>query len=262
MKKIILLGIIIILLIPVTGSTGEKYSEEDLLMGMLNDLNGDFLEGDIDVGGAILDEFIGESEVEKISEEVKDFMGILGTEVELNRDITELKGKYYSREVISHEGFNQVSIYGYDKNENPITVITTSYLDNESNNGETSLYINLIKVEKNLSINGIMENINSIYKKYGKVVDNTICIIGEASGKLKTDELNKDVDKIIEKYRGKIVEEYSDENLLSYTIYTPFINKEIFSGKKRINLNLAIRYNEFEDKTYFWIGTPIITTGY
>ena len=29
-----------------------------------------------------------------------------------------------------------------------------------------------------------------------------------------------------------------------------------------MNLNIAIRYNEYEEKTYIWIGTPIITIGY
>ncbi|OZV13462.1 hypothetical protein CIW83_04260 [Tissierella sp. P1] len=51
-------------------------------------------------------------------------------------------------------------------------------------------------------------------------------------------------------------------SLVSYTAYTPLIESSIFSGEKKVNLNLAIRYNENEDKTYIWIGTPIITTGY
>jgi hypothetical protein len=29
-----------------------------------------------------------------------------------------------------------------------------------------------------------------------------------------------------------------------------------------MNLNIGIRFNEYEGKTYIWIGTPIIAIGY
>lgn len=262
MKKFILIGIIIILLVPITESTGARYTEEDLLMGMLETLEGEFLEGDINIGGTILDEFIEWEQLESISNEVKTHMEILGKEVDLNRDITGEKGKYYSKESISEDGFNQVAIYGFDKYENPITIIVTSYLDFEDNQGETSIYINLIKVEQKLSINDIIEDISNVYKKYGKNVENTVCVMGTASGELKGNKLKKKVNGVLKKYNGKIVEEYTDKTISSYTIYTPLIKREIFSGKRKVNLNLAIRYNEYEGRTYFWIGTPIITTGY
>lgn len=262
MKKNILLGIIILLLVPVTNSTGVKCNEEDILMGILEELDGEFLEGDINVGGTILDEFIDKKQVEIISDEVKKHMKILGKEADLNRDISNLEGKYYSKEVIVEDGFNQVSIYGFDKYKNPITIIVTSYLDLEDNIGETSIYINLIKVEQNISINDIISNINNVYIKYDRNVENTVCVIGTASGKLKENQLNKNINGVLKKYNGKIVEKYSDKSVSSYTIYTPLIEKQIFSGKKKVNLNLAIRYNEYEDKMYFWIGTPVITIGY
>ena len=50
--------------------------------------------------------------------------------------------------------------------------------------------------------------------------------------------------------------------ITSYTVFTPYIDNYIFFFRKRVNLNLAIRYNEYENRTYIWIGTPIITTGY
>ena len=189
-------------------------------------------------------------------------MGILGDQVDLNRDITEEKGKYYTKESISEDGFNQLAIYGFDKHKNPITIIVTSYFDFEDKKGQTSIYINLIKVEKFSSINDIIKDVSHIYSEYGKTIENTVCVMGTASGKLKENLLNKKINGVLKKYNGNVVEKYIDETIHSYTIYTPLIKRELFSGKKRVNLNLAIRYNEYEDKTYFWIGTPIITTGY
>lgn len=66
----------------------------------------------------------------------------------------------------------------------------------------------------------------------------------------------------IYKIKGEIVDKYMDGNLISYTAYTDNIDKKIFAGKDRINLNIALRYNEYDDQTLIWIGTPIITSGY
>lgn len=262
MKKIILFAIILSLLIPAFTMASKKHSEEDVLLGILKELNGEFLEGDLNMGGVILDEFIYKEDIELIGKEIKNSLGILGEEVDINRDITDLEGQNYSKEVIYEEGFNQMAIYGYDENLNPITIIISSYLGPDFNNGETTLFINLIKREKNFIINGIIEKVESIFNKFNKPVEITTCIIGRIEGKLEEDNLEKNATKAIKKFRGKVVEEYFDESLLSYTAYTTLIESSIFSGKKKVNLNLAIRYNEDDNETYIWIGTPIITTGY
>jgi len=31
---------------------------------------------------------------------------------------------------------------------------------------------------------------------------------------------------------------------------------------KKVNMNLAIRYNSYEDRTYIWLATPVITVEY
>ena len=66
----------------------------------------------------------------------------------------------------------------------------------------------------------------------------------------------------IVKLNGKIVDEYKDENLISLTGFTDYIDYNILAGEDRINLNIALRYYEYDNKTIIWIGTPIITSGY
>ncbi len=248
MKKFILFAIILSLLVPTLTMAGKKHSEKDVLEGMLK---GEFLEGDLNMGGVLLDEFISKEEIESLGERIKISLGIIGEEADINK-FTEDKGKYYYNETIYEEGFNHMSIYGYDIHENPITIAISSYLDSELSNGETTLFINLIKDKQNFSINGIIEKIEGIFKDYGKSLE----------GRLEKMDLNKAVVKAMKRFKGKVVEEYTDESIFSYTAYTPLIESFIFSGEKKINLNLAIRYNEYEDKNYIWIGTPIITTGY
>lgn len=262
MKKIILFAIIVTLLIPAFSIAGDKYDENDLLVHMLKDLKGEFLEGDLNMGGVLLEEFLSIEEMEMLSEKIKNKLGVIGEEMDFNRDISEMDGEYYAKDVIYDDEFHQVSIYGYDQKKNPITIIISSYLNPEFNESETTVFVNLIKREKNFKINDIIGVVENIFREYGKPVDITTCVIGTLEGKIKDSSLDKSVSKAIKQVKGRIVEEYIDSEISSYMIYTPFIESSIFSGEKKVNLNLAIRYNEYENKTYIWIGTPIITTGY
>lgn len=262
MKKIILFAIIVTLLVPAFTMAGNKHNENDILMRMLKDLKGEFLEGDLNMGGVLLDEFLSIEEMDLLAEEVKNSLGVLGEEMDFNRDISEMDGEYFAKDLILGEGFNQISIYGYDIEKNPVTIMISSYLSPEFNNGETTVFVNLIKREKNFKINGIIENVENIFREYGKLVDITTCVIGTIDGNLEDYFIERDIARAIKRSKGKIIEEYIDEEIVSYMIYTPLIESTIFSGEKKVNLNLAIRYNEYEEKTYIWIGTPIITTGY
>ena len=259
MKKIGLFAIILFMILPMTKSTCERYTEEDILMGILHNLDVEFLEADINLGTQISKDFKDQRDMKKLSDEIIADLGIIGNEVHSNRDITSLKGKYYVRETISEEDFNQVSIYGYDKSKNAVSVVLTSYSYEDIGESETNLFINLIKQEKNLDISGI---INSVYNKYGKPVDNTTCVIGTVEGRLDRHSLKENIQDTLKRYKGKIIEKYEDDDLISYTGFTPYIKHSMYSGEKRVNLNLAIRYNKYENKTYFWIATPIIATGY
>lgn len=262
MKKLIILAIIITLLIPAFTLAGRKHNENDVLMNMLKDLNVEFLEGDLNMGGIILDEFLSLDDMDIIAQRAKDTLGVLGEEINLNEDIMDLDGEYYFKEYVYTDDYNQISIYGYDSYKNPVTIMVSSYYSPEYNNGETTLFINLIKMEKIFDINGIIESVEGVFMDFNKPVDITTCVIGTIQGRFDENTMERTILKTIKKSKGKIVEEYVDSSIISYMIYTPYIEKFISSGIKKVNLNLAIRYNEYEDRTYIWIGTPIITTGY
>ena len=58
-------------------------------------------------------------------------------------------------------------------------------------------------------------------------------------------------------YGGKL-----DNNLISVSAYTPSIVQAVEVNGQKVNLNLAVRFNSYEDKTYIWLATPVITTEY
>lgn len=245
-KLLLLTGIIIILLIPIFGSARGKNEEINILENVLEELGGEFLEGDLNMGATIVEEFLGEEDIRSIGEDVS-----------LKMDLIEME-----KEFIKEENFNQLNIYAYNEEENPITIMISSYSDPYTNIAETTLFINLIKRGKNFDINGIIEKIETIFNEFNKPIDITTCIIGTIEGRIEYNRLESKMLKAMDKLKIKVVEEYTDESIISYTGYTSLIDNSIFSGKEKVNLNLAIRYNENENKNYIWIGTPIITTGY
>ncbi|MFA5577062.1 MAG: YwmB family TATA-box binding protein [Tissierellaceae bacterium] len=246
MKKILIFALIVLLLIPTFTMAGKKYTEEEILLGMLRELRGDFLEGEINMGGSLLDRFIGAQEIKELGDRVKERL-----------EIWEIE-----REEVHDEDFSHLAIYGYNVEENPVTVILSSFQDFQTNIGETTLFVNVIKDDANFNINDIIDKIENIFSDFGRTADLTTCVIGTIEGRLNSNHMEMYGKKAMKKYRGKIVEKYVDQLMSSFTIYTPLIENHIFSYEKRVNLNMAIRYNEYENKTYIWIGTPIITTGY
>jgi hypothetical protein len=143
-----------------------------------------------------------------------------------------------------------------------LTIILSSYLNEDGTSGETYLYINLIKKEHFIEINDIIYKIEDIFRNYGEKAEITTCIIGSFDGKFTEKDVEKKVKKAIHKLNGKIVDVYKDDQMISYTAYTDYIENNILAGEDKINLNVAIRYNEYDDNTLIWIGTPIITSGY
>ncbi|MDR7869474.1 MAG: YwmB family TATA-box binding protein [Tissierellaceae bacterium] len=261
MKKFILFAIIITLLIPIGSAAETKYGELDVLYTIMDDLGADYLQEDIIFNGVILNRFIKIDEMEIIGKDLISNLKLLGTEIDplISESHNE---KFYTKEIIVEENFGQICYIGQDKDKNNISIILNSYRHEEELIGETYLYVNIVKSSDFLKKNDIIEEIKSIYEMYNSKVEITSCLIGEISNDLNSDNKIKNIKKSLKRIDGEVIEEFSDESMISYTIYTPYIDQYIKIGSDRINLNIAIRYNETENKHYIWLGTPIITVGY
>ena len=246
MKKILIFAIIISILIPILSLAEKDYDENEILLNILNDLGGELQEGETSINGVLLKKFLDKDELNNLTNELLAKIGIVE----------------FHREEIYGDGYSQINLYSYDSNKNPITMIISSYIDADSKMDETYLYLNLINKEHFLTNNDIINSVESIFKEYDSFMEITSSIIGYIDGNAWNDEIEKKAIGALRRLKGNTVETFKDVNLLSYTAYTPRIVKNITIGEKKINLNLAIRYNDYEDKTFIWIGTPIITSGY
>jgi hypothetical protein len=88
------------------------------------------------------------------------------------------------------------------------------------------------------------------------------CFTGFYEGKMSEDEVDDILGRVFSKIDAKEVDGVDDSGLKSVTAYSPAISNYMRIGGSKVNINLAVRYNSYEDRTYIWIGTPVITTEY
>lgn len=107
-----------------------------------------------------------------------------------------------------------------------------------------------------------VEALTAVLKKCDMNPDINICITGSLDGNLKDSELETVCAKILESAGANKVEGMKDKGLISVSAFSPSINEAVRVNGKQVNLNVAVRYNSYEGKTYIWLATPVITTEY
>jgi hypothetical protein len=104
-------------------------------------------------------------------------------------------------------------------------------------------------LEKTLNARGIRPKFNS-------------CITGCFDGKTDNIALNAACAKIFAEAGARKVEGIREGSLISVSAFSSAIRETVDDNGNKVNLNLAIRYNSYENKTYIWLATPVITTEY
>ena len=91
------------------------------------------------------------------------------------------------------------------------------------------------------------------------------CVVGSVDGKLSESERVELAGKLFGEFGGAAVAD-SLENIFSdYYVaygYTTGIKESRNVGGKRINLNVAISYDEEKNKTKIYMGSPLINTDF
>lgn len=108
----------------------------------------------------------------------------------------------------------------------------------------------------------IRRNVLPVFEKCSMKAEVNACITGSYAGKLPRSRLNEIFRKVFKKAEAQKVEGMDERNMISVSAYTPVIGEWVRVNGSRVNLNLAARYNSFEDRTYLWLATPVITTEY
>ena len=118
------------------------------------------------------------------------------------------------------------------------------------------------KTKQNSSIRQMQEEIRQISAKYGTSPHISTCLIGWLNGTLRDGEQHDLLQKAFKVIDAKIVDELEEESFISYTGFTSRIIEWLQVGGQKINLNMAMHYSQYDNRTYVTIGSPIITREY
>lgn len=89
-----------------------------------------------------------------------------------------------------------------------------------------------------------------------------LVIKGEISGKMLPDTQRELGEKLIKRLGADKVFDSFNADMYSLYAYNKSINNYISIGKDNINVNVAFAYNELEDVTYVYVGSPIVNYDY
>lgn len=88
--------------------------------------------------------------------------------------------------------------------------------------------------------------------------ETTLQLLGAYAGKLAFSEWDRLADQMIGKLSGKVIYENRDEELYTIYAYSNLLAEYITVEEKKINMQVAVRYEADNDRTVVYLATPII----
>lgn len=160
---------------------------------------------------------------------------------------------------IEENNFRQIEVE-YTENTRHINISVQSL----KNGAKRETYMLIDEYLINGYDNALKEKllINSTYKVLKLKPKTAVCFVGTFKGKLNKEKNSSIVKLVLEKLNARKIEGMEDESIMSVSAYTDRLKEYIKLGSEKINLNVAIRYSSFDDKTYLWVATPIIAIEY
>jgi hypothetical protein len=115
----------------------------------------------------------------------------------------------------------------------------------------------------------IYEGIQSI-DRYKNIIEDTLAKLGvdykevtmkfegKYDGNLSLAEKNQIASNLVKELKGEIALEYDEGDLYTVYAYTGLLNEYIVSDGSKVNIQIAITYNELTNKSTVTLATPIL----
>ncbi|MBN4050686.1 MAG: hypothetical protein COA82_04770 [Alkaliphilus sp.] len=277
-KMIIVIVTLVVSLGILYASAGEYFNDQEIecetkrhaLINAFEISNADFFEANIHTSLYLKDVFFEISEMEIKKDE-------LISKLQLEGEIKTIEGRenfdsfmmqetfsdtregIYSNR-ISEDGYNQITVVSFDKS-GKITVIIL-YSSKYEDEKESFVIIDRTQNMRYEDIEIDKKTNEELLIKYGDEIETTICLVGTYHGRLTEIEKQKIFESLIKELDATVIDNVLNQMYTSATLYTPYIYEKVEFDETNINLQVAMRYNGFENKTYIWIATPFITYTY
>jgi len=161
---------------------------------------------------------------------------------------------------VTKNGLNQVYSQS-DKDDMNMSVIIEN--NSKENKGESYIIVDINENKVYKNIVGNYARLQKSLESYSNKVDIYTCLIGEYDNKISLNKSNNIIKNILNNLNAKEIERIEDDNFISITSYSRDLNgtKIEYLGRK-VNLNIGMRYSEYDQKTLIYVATPLIRLDY
>lgn len=106
------------------------------------------------------------------------------------------------------------------------------------------------------------ERLEDIYEEIGMEPNLNVYLKGKTAGQMTKKRQEELLEKIFGTLNASVVQEIDNANFYCVYGYTGAFERVIYQYGEKINVNLAITYNEEEDMTYLHLATPYISQSF
>ena len=223
----------------------NKISVEDSLIKSIESTKAQVMESTISVWSKINNSFMTEQQVE---EEMKAVLATINPEkttINIVKEHDEETNKQTLYASLGSKYYNiAVESIKTDKGGETYVIMDVS-IDNST----TELVEERQRLERYFTAKNVKPKTSS-------------CVIGVYEGKLTENEMRAKIADAMSSVKAKEVEGLTSEDLNSISAFSGNINSFVLSNNKKVNMQIAMRYSSYDDKTYIWIGSPLIHVEY
>lgn len=173
-----------------------------------------------------------------------------------------VKDNTYSFKKTINNDTTKIEIKGSTSEGKYVAMFLQLFRTGNADDNTLSITISDTKSFDSASLIKTKGGVERVLKKHKIVPKTSSCISGFVEGKLANTKIEEVYKKIFKTISAKKVEGIRDGNLVSISAYSPLLRDSIKVDGKKINFNLAARYNSYDNKTYMWLATPIIEIEY
>jgi len=140
--------------------------------------------------------------------------------------------------------------------------VRLTILDEAEDTGSSRFFITFTDTSRDPDLQKCAGVVTNVLESLGIDYEMNIAVTGSIGRRLSDDEIDEIFDKVFECTGAEKREGINDNGLISVSAFSPEIGGKTGMDGHRTNLNIAVRYNSYEGKTYIWLATPVIITEY
>jgi hypothetical protein len=176
-------------------------------------------------------------------------------------------GLKVDKEVTVNSNGDESEVYAEKKGKNAETSLKIISIEKENTEGLTEInhyFMVNLKLFKNMdSVLKYRDLLKKVFRELNATeIQTTMQLSSNYKGKLSLDNMNKIADSMIANLDGKVAYENRKENLFTIYAYSGLLDEYVTSLGTKINIHVAINYDELTDSTNVYLGTPVINGGY